>query len=262
MLPFWELTPDQRQFRLDQAIALSEQARQVVVGIGMRKERTLHSVLKFYFEPDADRQEIPVEPFIADIYHEDPQEVLEIQTGSVAPLREKLAAFLPQFPVTVVHPVIRKKRLYWSDPETGELSGGRLTSHTGTLAEILPELYRVSSLLSEPGLSFLPILLDVDEYRLTDGWNRDGKRGSHRIDRVPTAIGESVLLEKPEDYYAILPELPEIFTSREFGKAMRMQGRALSYSLSVLQKLGIVVRAENRGRQYQYRLAEPGRTEP
>ena len=66
MLPFWELTPDQRQFRLDQAIALSEQARQVVVGIGMRKERTLHSVLKFYFEPDADRQEIPVEPFIAD----------------------------------------------------------------------------------------------------------------------------------------------------------------------------------------------------
>ena len=50
MLPFWELTPEQRQFRLEQAISLSEQGRQFVNGIGMQRERTLHSVLKFYFE--------------------------------------------------------------------------------------------------------------------------------------------------------------------------------------------------------------------
>lgn len=256
MLPFWELTPEQRQFRLEQAVSLSEQGRQNVNGIGMQRERTLHSVLKFYFEPDADRQEIPVEPFIADIYHDDPEEVLEIQTGSFGPLRDKLAAFLPQFPVTVIHPVIRKKRLYWSDPETGELTGGRLSPQRGALTDILPELYRVSSYLQEPGLTFLPILIDVDEYRLTDGWSRDGKKGSHRIDRVPTAVGESVLLGKPADYAAILPELPELFTSREFGKTLRMQGRECSYSLSVLQKLGIITRAENRGKQYQYRLTD------
>ena len=30
----------------------------------------------------------------------------------------------------------------------------------------------------------------MEEYRLQDGWGREGKKGSHRYDRVPTGICE------------------------------------------------------------------------
>ena len=82
MMPFEELTESQRAYRLEEALKLSEEARKNLYGIGMQKERTVHSVLKFYLEPDSEQHEIPIGSFIADIYHRDPPEVLEIQTAN------------------------------------------------------------------------------------------------------------------------------------------------------------------------------------
>ena len=47
MMPFEELTEGQRAYRLEEALKLSEEARKNLYGIGMQKERTVHSVLKF-----------------------------------------------------------------------------------------------------------------------------------------------------------------------------------------------------------------------
>ena len=58
MMPFWELTESQRACRLDRAIHLSQESSGY--GIGVQKERTVHSVLKFYLEPDVDQHEIPI----------------------------------------------------------------------------------------------------------------------------------------------------------------------------------------------------------
>ena len=44
----------------------------------------------------------------------------EIQTRQFHLLNAKLTALLPECPVTVVYPVIRRKRVTWIDPETGE----------------------------------------------------------------------------------------------------------------------------------------------
>ena len=35
-------------------------------GIGTLSEKTVHAILKNYYEPDEDKQEIPIENFIAD----------------------------------------------------------------------------------------------------------------------------------------------------------------------------------------------------
>lgn len=252
MLPYWELTGPQRDLRLETALRLSAEARRTIVSIGMRKERTLHSVLKFYYEEDIDAQEIPIGPYIADIYHADPMEVLEIQTGSFGPLREKLTYFLPEMPVCVIYPVIRQKKLFWTDPATGEVTVSRTSPKKGRLYDILPELYRLGTLLWDPHLSFLPVLVDVDEIRLADGWGRDGRSGSHRLDRRPTAIGESALLNRPSDLAALLPPLPDEMTSKDLSRLLKMTGRALSYSISVLRAQSVltVIRKEKNANIY------------
>ena len=50
-------------------------------GIGMLGEKSLHSALKYYYEPDETKHEIAFEGFFADIMNEDG--ITEIQTGSL-----------------------------------------------------------------------------------------------------------------------------------------------------------------------------------
>ena len=81
-----------------------EQAKQKIIGIdrqrlgiGTLSEKTVHAILKNYYEPDEDRQEIPIENYVADIYADG--EIIEIQTRQFNKLRDKLQTFLPLYPV-------------------------------------------------------------------------------------------------------------------------------------------------------------------
>ena len=146
MMPFEELTESQRAYRLEEALKLSEEARKNLYGIGMQKERTVHSVLKFYLEPDSEQHEIPIGSFIADIYHRDPPEVLEIQTANFGNLRKKLDAFLQEMPVTVIYPIPWHKWVYWSDPEIGEVSSGHKSA--GALSDLFVSMSSPALLLA------------------------------------------------------------------------------------------------------------------
>ena len=99
------------------------------IGIGTLSEKTVHAILKNYYEPDEDRQEIPIDNYVADIYSEG--EIIEIQTRQFNKMRDKLDAFLPQFPVTIVYPIPREKWIIWIDEESGELSKKRKSPAKG-----------------------------------------------------------------------------------------------------------------------------------
>ena len=62
------------------------------MGIGTLSEKTLHAVLKQYFAPNINDQEIKIGRFVADIVGENG--IIEIQTQGFDKLRDKLAEFL------------------------------------------------------------------------------------------------------------------------------------------------------------------------
>ncbi len=72
--------------------------------------KTVHAVLKNYYEPDEDHQEIPIENYFIDIYRAG--EIIEIQTRNFNIMREKLKTFLPLYTVTIVYPIPWEKRLF------------------------------------------------------------------------------------------------------------------------------------------------------
>ena len=86
-------------------------------GIGTLKEKTLHAVLKNFYEPDTSCQEVKIDKFVADIQRDG--EVIEIQTRNFNSMRKKLDKFLELYPVTIVYPIVYTKRLYWIDETTG-----------------------------------------------------------------------------------------------------------------------------------------------
>ncbi len=227
-----------------------------VGGIGTLGEKTVHATLKLWLDEDTAHHEVTLaDGHVADIY--DGTRVTEIQTAGFSVFRKKLAALLQQGPVTVVHPLVREKWICWIDPQTGAISAPRRSSRRGTLTDAGRELVYILPLLTHPNLTVQIVLLDVEEHRLLDGWGNGGKRGSHRADRQPLALGETVTLRCPADYAALLPAKASYpCTTAAFGKAARLQGRHLNGTLKVLCALGVLTR-ERQGRGYVYSIG-PG----
>ena len=159
--------------------------------------------------------------------------------------------------MTVVYPIPAVKWITWIDPETGELGKRSRSPKKGSFYSAFRELYKISSYLDHPNLSIKLILLDMEEYRLQDGWGRDGKRGSHRYDRVPTRLVDETVINEPRDYMQFIPyDIREPFTARELAKSCGHPRDSFSTEALILRKMGVIVQSGKKGRSYLYRVAE------
>lgn len=224
--------------------------------IGTYKEKTLHRVLKDYFESDRERQEVPVDRFVADIFS--PEGIVEIQTSGLASMRDKLEAFLPLGHVTVVYPVAVKKWVSWIDPESGEIGKKRRSPKTGKLLDVVPEMIYILPYLLHENLTVRVVLLEIEEYRWLNGRRSlSGKRGSTRYERIPVDLLGIYDFASPRDYLSQLPTLPDAeFTAKELTAPLKLRGRRASAFVRVLMEVGVLGRCGKRGNAYLYRLAE------
>jgi hypothetical protein len=219
--------------------------------IGTLSEKSLHAILKNFYEPDEDKQEIPIDKFVADIYADG--KIIEIQTAQFQRMREKLSIFLPLYQVTVVYPIAYRKWVVWIDDESGELSGKRLSPKKGSSYFIFPELYRIKQFLTDPNLRIKLVLLDIEEYRILNGWGKDKKNHASKFDRVPTRFVEEVVLERREDYLQFVPyTLEDGFTLKEFAKEAGISISLAGIVLHILHHLGTVSRIGKKGNAFLY----------
>ena len=218
-------------------------------GIGTLGEKTLHSVLKNYFEPNPANHEIKVGGFVADIVNDGG--IIEIQTRSFDRLRKKLASFLELSKVTVVCPVVKSKQLIWLDTESGETTAPRKSPKAGKPSDAMRELCRIHEFLGHENLTVCILMLDAEEYRTLNGWDKTKKRGSVRYERIPTAIHEEIYFKSKENFASLLPDsLPEQFTAADFRQAIRFGGMSASFALKAFCTLGACEQIGKKGRAF------------
>lgn len=224
-------------------------------GIGTLSEKTVHAVLKNYYAPDGDMQEIPIGNYVADIFTG--KEIIEIQTRSFNVMRRKLETFLQCYPVTIVYPIPHEKWISWIDEESGEASPKRKSPKRGNPYQAFIELYKIRPFLKNENLKFRLALIDMEEYRLLNGWSRDKKKGSERYDRLPTRFVEEVCIERREDYMQFIPfDLAEPFTTKDFAKSAKIPAKLAGTVLLILNDLKVVERVGKQGNRYLYRVRE------
>lgn len=227
------------------------------LGIGTLSEKTVHAILKNYYQPDEDKQEIPIGNYVADIYADG--EIIEIQTRQFNKMREKLQSFLPLYPVTIVYPIPREKWIIWIDEESGELSRRRKSPAKGNPYMVFPELYKIKMHLKDPHLRLRLAMLDMEEYKLLNGWSKDKKKGARRYDRIPTEYVQELEIDCPEDFMQFVPpQLEEAFTSGEFARAAHISVSLAQVVLNILHYVGTVERIGKKGRMYLYEVREVG----
>ena len=114
--------------------------------------------------------------------------------------------------------------------------------------------------LKDKNIRIRPVLLDMEEYRLLNGWSRDKKKGSTRFDRIPTALVEEVEINCIQDYMQFVPyDLPEQFTTKDFAKAAHIQTSLAQVTLNILYHMGVVERVGKQGKAYLYEVASFGK---
>ncbi|MCD8005902.1 MAG: hypothetical protein LUF29_02850 [Oscillospiraceae bacterium] len=224
----------------------------VSAGVGTLGEKYLHALFKYYYEPDSDFHEVGIDRFTADICHD--KDIIEIQTRALKRLREKLDYYISAgYYTTVVYPIPHKKWISWLDPDTGELSPKRRSPKTGTAYDGIYELYGIKDYLSSGQVQVVLELIDVWDIKNQNGYGKSRKYRATRNDRIPLELYDEIILSEPEDYRIFIPDtLPDEFTRKEYSRLTRLQGRALSSAIKILEEMGLIEFIGMDGRKYLY----------
>ena len=229
-------------------------------GIGTLGEKSIHSVLKYYFMPDTKYHEIRIGGPVADACREG--EIFEIQSRNFHALRKKLAAYPAEYDITIVYPVITSKNVIYIDPQTGEIMPPSRSPKHMTPYDVMPELIYIRDFLRRPGLHITLCLLTAEEYRLLDGYGKNKKIHATKTDRIPVSFKGTINIDDKEDFLPFLPQeirsgKKDSFTAKECASLLGIDRHSASCLCSVLCAAGTTVQTGTKGKAYVYSIAYP-----
>lgn len=259
MLPASPYPLDQN--RLQHALLCCSQAGSG--GIGTLREKSLHAVLKYYFQPDDSYHEVKWGRYVVDAVT--PTGIIEIQTAGLAAIKPKLQALLQEknvsasHPVTVIHPVMHRKLLRFVDPQTGEVTPSRCSPKRGSYYDAYYEMLSLQELFDHPHFRLCLLLYDGEELRSLTGWSADRKRGAKRVNRLPTALLECLPITSQSDCQALLPpDLPAPFTRKNFIRQTKLRApRVIWAGLKLLTLAGVIQVVGKQGNALLYERVAP-----
>lgn len=226
-------------------------------GIGTLNEKRMHIALKRFVCADETRYEADMgKRFVADVRLE--EEIFEIQTGSLYPLKAKLEYYIETSDchVTVVHPVPMKRYRIWIDPATGESQPRKRIRGISSIFGEAHELVYISDALATGRVAVRFLFIEEEEYRFLDGRGRNKKLHSTRFERLPVGLIDEAVFAEKEDYLQLIPEgLAEIFTVEEYRRAAKIIYSKHAYmAVAALANLGLLEESGKKGRAKAWKL--------
>jgi hypothetical protein len=233
----------------------ASEKRKARTGIGVERESSLHRSLKFRYAASEDFTEKEVGGFVCDGIGRD-GELIEVQTGSFAPLKRKIPAFTAHSRVRIIRPIILTKYIELYN-EAGVLVRRRKSPRSGTVWDLFDSLLYAPGLPLLPGLSVELALVDVAEKRVDDGKGSWRRRGVSIKDREILAWHEAIPLEKPCDYRRFAPfQNGEEFTVKDLARKTRINAASAGKTMYVLYKMNLLIRKGKRGNSFVYSFTD------
>lgn len=219
-------------------------------GIGTYKEKTLHNIIKMYYEDDDTYQEVKVGKYVADICKG--KEIIEVQTKAFNKLVFKLEEFLTNYQVKIIYPIAYNKWLSWIDDKTKEVVSRRKSPKIGRIYDCFKELYRIKKYLNNQNCTIVLFFVDIEESRNLNGWSKDKKRGSVREDQIPVELVDEVEIN---DFHLFIPyDLPTKFTSKDYAQTAKQSLRNAQIGLNILQYVKVIKVIGKSGRSNLYQI--------
>ena len=218
-------------------------------------ESELHKSIKIlYAHTENGQMEVEVEGKICDVVTN--KRIIEIQTGSLDKLKNKLESLLPTYSVTVVHPIVTKKyiKTTFLDGKTTQ----RISPKKQNIYHIFKELTSLHPFLLHPNFTLEIIETEIIEERkkITPEEKKLVKNKKLRKDWIKTGkqlkkIGKKYTFASATDYINLLPkDLPLQFSSNHMKKITK-EANCMLWVLKKAQIIEVIGKEKNR---YIYKI--------
>ena len=219
-------------------------------GIGLLNEKPLHASLKAWYAQPGDRFEVPVDGFVIDIVRDD--RLLEIQTGSFASIKSKLATLVRSHPIRLIYPIAQEKWIVRLAKDDGCAGTRRKSPRRGRVEDLFWNMVSIPRLISSRNLSLEVLMIREEEARRYAGRRRWRKRGWVVAERRLLEVVDRRVFDKPADWLGLLPEGLEPFTAKDLVDALGIRlelAQKMAYSL---RQARLVTLIGKRGRANLY----------
>jgi hypothetical protein len=225
-------------------------------------ETSLHRDLKAIYAPDGGsaRREVRWGNYRIDVVTAD--ELVEIQHGSLAAIRRKVARLLERHRVRVVKPIVVEKRLI-KRQRAGAAISVRRSPKRGTILELFHELVYFVRVFPHPRLTLEVPLVEIEEWRCPGhGRRRRWRASDFEIeDQKLLAVREVHRFQTAGDLAALAPQgLPSPFHSGDLADALAIDRWVAQRIAYCLLHTGAVEQAGKKGNSRLYQLLWPTRS--
>lgn len=220
--------------------------------IGTKKESSLHRSLKFQYSGSDGDTETIAGSYVCDGRTRE-GELIEVQTGSFGPLREKIETLTQNNRVRIIHPVIAQKYIELYD-KGGRLLHRRKSPRKGSLWDLFDALIYAPELPLRKNLCIELAVVDVVEKRIDDGKGSWRRKGVRITDRLLDTWHYSVILKSKKDYFQFVPfKKARQFTVRDLSAEAGINNVLARKVLYTIMKMGLIKRIGKQGRAWVYK---------
>lgn len=236
--------------------------------INTLNETHLHKTLKtiYRLQNEGCKEECPVGTYIADLVT-DSGDIIEIQTGNLSHLLEKIKYFLGEKrKITVVYPLVTQKFIETTDFLTGKKTRRKSPKHKG-IYDIFRELTGLHEILLKKNFRLEVLDVSITEERSTTENAVQSKNGRRRrlknwlkTGKRLESIGTTWVFKSRKDYLKLIPKtLPENFTTTDLRLELEKEGtkvktEQIRLMLWLYIKIGLIEKIEKKGRTNIYAL--------
>lgn len=198
-------------------------------------ETSLHRQLKELYASGEARLEVPLNRYRIDVVTEN--ELVEIQHGSLAAIRDKVARLLEGHCVRVVKPIIASRHLVKLRRRDGPVDYTRLSPKRGNIWHLFHELIYFTRVFPHPRLTLDVPLVDVEECRYPAPRRRRWRRSrDYKIaDQRILNVRDVFVFRSTADLAALLPlDLPAHFHTAHLATSLdlpRFLAQRIAYCL-------------------------------
>lgn len=219
-------------------------------------ETSLHRDLKALYAGRGARFEVALGRYRIDVVSGD--QLVEIQHGSLAAIRDKVRKLLAEHRVLVVKPIVVKKRLVKRAAKGGRVTDRRTSPKRGKILDLFDDLVYFTRVFPHERLSLEVPLVEIEEWRYPGhGRRRRWRRGDHEVeDRKLLAVSKTYRLRTAEDLGRLITcPLPRPFDTGHLAGSLGVERWFAQRIAYCLLKIGTLREVGKNGNARLYEFA-------
>lgn len=224
-------------------------------------ETSLHRQLKQLYAAGDAQQEVVLDNYRIDVVVAG--QLVEIQHGGLAAIRDKIRRLLTEHSVLVVKPLVARKTLVKLDRAGGRVVSRRLSPRQATPLDLFHELVYFTQVFPHPRLTLEVPLVAIEEWRYPGhGRRRRWRRADHEVeDQRLVSVEQTLRLRTAGDLLDLIPgSLPRPFDSARLAQVADVPRWVAQRIAYCLRHMGAAREVGKVGNSRQYELIAPRRS--